>query len=271
MILLSAFALPVVAQIFNFSLRSNNEQLIDEALSGAFFRINQSYELCDTVNDEHFGRGGKDYFSIIPFIAVNTEKGVLMPSNILTPWDLDQDFSKYEGIYKPIVTASSVTSFDRVNSADAFSLFPIKGVSVSPDFLLSKDFDRVKNGLPVDSLAGMKKGWLVWLSSKKEENSSDSLKFLSIRKNIEVQDGMDFLSVPSPDITEPVYGGIYVTPSQSSVGQLTFSLTGVIVRDKDGWRLEFPFLKPVREEKSLTPIRTLPSNDKSIPLKKKKK
>ncbi len=54
-------ALPTTAQIFNFSLRTNNQQLIDEALAGAFVKINQSYELCDTVKDEHFGRDGKDF------------------------------------------------------------------------------------------------------------------------------------------------------------------------------------------------------------------
>lgn len=58
-------ALPATAQIFNFSLRTNNQQLIDEALSRAFVRINQSYELCDTVKDEHFGRDGKDNTSVI--------------------------------------------------------------------------------------------------------------------------------------------------------------------------------------------------------------
>ena len=45
--LLIAITLPMAAQIFNFSLRTNNQQLIDEALSGAFIKINQSYELCD--------------------------------------------------------------------------------------------------------------------------------------------------------------------------------------------------------------------------------
>ena len=32
--LLIAITLPMAAQIFNFSLRTNNQQLIDEALSG---------------------------------------------------------------------------------------------------------------------------------------------------------------------------------------------------------------------------------------------
>ncbi len=72
-------ALPVNAQIFNFSLRTNNQQLIDKALEGAFVRINQSYELCDTVKNEHFGRNEKDYFSIIPFIGVETERGLIFP------------------------------------------------------------------------------------------------------------------------------------------------------------------------------------------------
>ena len=61
LILMTIVALPTTAQILNFSLRTNNQQLIDKALAGAFVRINQSYELCDTVKDEHFGRNGKNY------------------------------------------------------------------------------------------------------------------------------------------------------------------------------------------------------------------
>lgn len=67
-VFLVLLAFPLNAQIFNFSLRTNNQQVIDEAMSGAFVRINQSYELCDTVQNEHFGRNEKDYFSIVPFV-----------------------------------------------------------------------------------------------------------------------------------------------------------------------------------------------------------
>ena len=103
LVLMACVSLQTTAQIFNFSLRTNNQQLIDEALAGAFVRINQSYELCDTIKDEHFGRGGKDYFSIIPFIGVQTEQGLIFPSAALRPWSCDKDFAEYDGQYKPLV------------------------------------------------------------------------------------------------------------------------------------------------------------------------
>lgn len=91
---MAAISLPLSAQFFNLSLKTNSQQLIDEALVGAFTKIEQGYELCDTVSDEHFGRNGKDYFSLIPFIGIETERGLLFPNGALEPWTLDKDFAK---------------------------------------------------------------------------------------------------------------------------------------------------------------------------------
>lgn len=184
LILTTLVSLPTTAQIFNFSLRTNNQQLIDEALAGAFVRINQSYELCDTVKDEHFGRDGKDYFSIIPFIGIETERGLIFPSATLKPWSYDSDFNEYKNQYKPLVTGSKLVLLN--NSKDLVvrnvkELFA--GNDISKYLCALNDTTQNNQGLKVDTVPGLKNGWLIWLSSNSNLAESDSVRFTSIKKD----------------------------------------------------------------------------------------
>lgn len=265
-------SLPTTAQIFNFSLRTNNQQLIDEALAGAFVRINQSYELCDTIKDEHFGRDGKDFFSIISFIGIETERGLVFPSATLKPWSYDKDFEEYQGQYKPLITKTKVRGLNNGKEdliLDASHLF--LGKDVSKHLSVLCDSTQSSKGLKVDTIPGAKNGWLIWLSSNSNLAETDSVRFTSIKKDIEVPIDGGFLHIDKPEISETVYGGIYVTPIQSSIGQLTFTLTGVMVLDEEGWIIDFPFIKEPEENKTLTPINGISGGAKLNPLKKKRK
>ena len=270
--LLIAITLPMAAQIFNFSLRTNNQQLIDEALSGAFIKINQSYELCDSVNDEHFGRNGKDYFNIIPFLGIATTKGFVFPSAMLEPWTYDSDYDEYKGQYKPLVSASkySVLNTDKDLCLD-ISNQPASSTGITKYLCLLNDTIQQRSGLPIDTVTGIKNGWLIWLSSNTNLVDTDSVRFTSIKKEIEVPIDGGFLHIDKPEISETVYGGVYVSPIQTSIGQLTFTLTGVMVLDDEGWVIDFPFIQRPKETRNLTPINDLPERGKLNQLKKKKK
>lgn len=272
LILMTIVALPTTAQILNFSLRTNNQQLIDKALAGAFVRINQSYELCDTVKDEHFGRNGKDYFSIISFIGIETEQGLIFPSTTLKPWTYDNDFNEYKGKYKPLVTESKINILNhRVGYAVRNVELPFTGTSLSKYLSIYNDSIQHNQGLKIDTIPGSKNGWVIWLSSNSTLSETDSVRFTSIKKDIEVPTDGGSLHIEKLETNETVFGGIYVTPVQSSIGQLTFTLTGIMVLDEDSWVLDFPFMKTPKEVKILTPINGLSGGGKLNPLKKKRK
>ena len=270
--LLTLVAIPSTAQIFNFSLRTNNQQLIDKALSGAFVRINQSYELCDTVKVEHFGRDGKDYFNIVPFIGVKSEEGIVFPSLALTPWANDCDFDKYKDRYKPLATKSSISLLNiEEEQASKYSGSPIGGLAMTKYLCTMVDTIQMVKGLNVDSIPGRKDGWFIWLSSNQNLAETDSVKFTSIKKDLEVPDDGEFLRIDTPEISGTVHGGIYVIPTQTAVGQITFTLTGIMVSDEEGWILDFPFITERRENKPLTPIKGTTDEKKLNQLKAKKK
>lgn len=259
------------AQIFNFSLRTNNQQLIDKALEGGFVRINQSYELCDTVNDAHFGRDGKDYFSIVPFVGVETERGLIFPSATLSPWIYDRDFEEYRDQYKPSVTNSKVSLLNSPDKAVRSISEVVLGENLSDHLSYLKDSTQTVAGFSVDTVPGAKDGWLIWITSDDNLAESDSVKYNSIKKDIEVPTDGGFLRLEKPELSGTVYGGIYVTPVQTGVGSISFTLTGVMVLDEEGWVLDFPFIETVKESKILTPIQNLGESRKLNQLKKKRK
>ena len=272
LILLTLVALPSTAQIFNFSLRTNNQQLIDKALSGAFVRINQSYELCDTVKDEHFGRDGKDYFNIVPFIGIETEKGLVFPASVQTPWINDRDFDKYKDRYKPISTKSTISLLNKVEEqAHKYSGSPIDVLAMTKYLCSMADTTHTGKGLNVDSISGRKDGWFIWVSSEKDLVETDTVKLTSIKKELEVPVDGEFFRIDTPEISDTVYGGIYVTPTQTAVGQITFTLTGIMVSDEEGWILDFPFITEKKENKPLTPIKGITDEKKLNHLKATKK
>lgn len=265
-------ALPMAAQIFNFSLRTNNQQLIDEALDGAFVRINQSYELCDTTTDERFGRGGRDYFNIVPFIGVLTEEGLVFPTASMQPWDKDIDFDDYRDSYKPLPCASELTLF-RDGKSEIYvprdSLSAAKGMTSGLMLLPVKTGGN--EGLVLDTVPGLKNGWLVWLSSESNLIEADSLEYTSFRKEIEVSANGEMIQLENPEITGKIYGGLYIVPVRTAPGKLTFSISGIAVEDGEAWFLEFPFItaRTMKEPRLLTPIAGS-SKDKLNPFNSKR-
>ena len=263
-IVLTSFSMS--AQLFNFSLRTNNQQLIDDALAGAFVRINQSYELCDTVNDAHFGRDGKDYFSIISFIGVETESGLLFPTATLKPWTYDKAFKDYQNKYQPLLTSTKITRLNGGCDVEFNSI--LVGDSIKHTLSILNNSTK---GLRIDTVPGEKEGWIIWLSSNESLAANDTVRLTSIKKNIDVPIDGEHLTIDNPDISETVYGGVYVTPKQTAVGQITFELTGVMVMNEDSWDIIFPFIEAKMEPKILTPIISPLQSGKLNPLKPKKK
>lgn len=263
--------LPIDAQIFNFSLKTNNLQLIDKAMEGAFVKINQSYELCDTISNEHFGRNEKDYFSIIPFIGIETERGLVFPTAAMMPWINDKDFEEYKGKYKPILTNSKLSLLNTPNSSIRSLTAKIIGEEVSKRLSILNEGSQSVTGLPVDSISGVKDGWFIWLTSESDIVEKDSVKFISIKKEIEVPFDGEHLNIESPDLSGTIYGGIYVTPVQTAIGQLMFNLTGVMISDDEGWIIDFPFIKANKQTIQLTPIEGGREKNGYNQLKKKKK
>ncbi len=256
-LLCGSICLPLSAQNLNLSLRTNNQQLIENALSGAFLKISQSYELCDTIKNEHFGREGRNYFSVISFIGVETERGLIYPSVAEKPWMTDEDFKEYEGKYKPIVSTTSISSLCNKSQEKRSVNMPFSGDMIVNDLSIINDSSYTNVGLKVDTIPGNKDGWFIWITQLDNKSKNDSVRLTSVRQSIETPEGQSCIYIRKPEQLENICGGIYVTPVQTAIGQITLFMTGMMINTEEGWKLSFPFMCDVDKTKPLTPISNL--------------
>lgn len=254
---LLCFGISAKGQVLNFAFRSNNQQILEDALKGAFVTIVQSYELCDSTTNERFGREGKSYFSRIPFLGIETTKGLIIEKEALTPWHVDEDFQKYEGKYVPVLTESSFEAIHsetskRLNPPALFSLENTKELN---GFLCFNDSIEQNLGIEVDAIAGLKKGWIIWLTST-NDNQNDGIKLNPIRKDLEISEDGIPIQIDTPSGEDDIIGGIYVVPTQTKIGQVTLLISGILSYSDNDWKINFPFLSSLKkDEKPLTPVK----------------
>ena len=274
LLLTAAWLIPQVshAQFMGFSFKSNNQIFIEQALQHAFVNVEQSYQLQDTIHNEIFGRDGKDYFSIIPFLGMRTLQGLLIAQDAVHPWKYDEDFNQYEGKYKPIVFRSKLTylrsELESKETSPVVTEVNVQKLTETPFALYVDSLHR--NGLMCDTVAGSKSGWMVWVIDTKNQNRPDSIRLVSYKKDLYIKHSTDTISVDIPDNNQPILGGIFVNPVQTHVGQITFLLTGVAVGKDKHWILHFPFLAQAENEKNELTIIKSESNQNKFPKKKKK-
>jgi hypothetical protein len=122
-------------------------------------------------------------------------------------------------------------------------------------------------------------GWLVWITADKaiieSEKASTSLSIY--KKAIEFNSDSLKYEVEAPQVSRIIWGGIFIVPVQTEIGQLTFKLGGVVVASGlNQWRLEvptFPELPVVSAPtagEELTPLNESDSSDNKKKNKKKK-
>lgn len=266
--LLSVLSITSSAQLLSMSLKSNNQQLIDEALKGAVVRVDAYYDLCDTLKNEHFGRNGKDFFNKVSTIGVVTEKGLLCQNDVVSPWGMDGDFKEFEAQYKPNVT--KILTFKIEDNNDAGKPIEISKSSKRNNLTFAND-STYMNGLRIDSISGQKDGWAIFYLQTKTSNGGDSIKIVSQKKELHVSSTNEAITVEAPASQETVLGGIFVTPVQTGIGQISMYLTGYIAKEGGQLKLIAPYISNTPSNKVLTPISAINEAEKFKQIKKKRK
>lgn len=239
------------AQGLAFSFKSDNQRLVEDALEGSCFLIQQKYELMDSISKKHFGRGGKDYFNMLSFVGISTTKGIIFNEELLAPWMIDKDFKEYQGKYIPLVKKSSILAKEGI----LLSLNEQNTPKIAESSLcLYKDSIFIQRGLEIDSMPGKKKGWVVWAVHSKNDAKSTDFTLHPIYKEIEINDENHIIKIDRPNIEGNIMGGFYIISQIESVGHIAFKLTGVISIYEDYPRLECPFFRKPQSNHKLTLI-----------------
>lgn len=224
------------AQIY----KTSNQQLIEDAIKNGIIVICQSYQLEDTTTHQRYGRYGNKEFGKSYSIGVKVNGGIAVTNKTTKPWEYDNNYSRYRDSHKPILYQTTVkelsdSSFTQVNIG-IDSIGSTHGISIIPDTLSYNG-----HGFQYHKHDGKTDGWIVWITSPvdiQDCDSSRTVDHIIYRKNIEYHPDSLSYTIDVPQSTKKIWGGIFVVPQQTQIGELTFDLGGIIVETSpSSWQM----------------------------------
>lgn len=249
----------MTGQIF----KSQNQQFVEQAIRGGIFIIKQTYQLEDTATQQRFGRYGNEEFGAFSSLAVRSSDGYLADSRLLSPWETDSNFARYRSSHRPVIARSySMELGDSIMkpisfSADSLNVGRSRLAKLCPGDSTFVGFENKRYDRPTE-------GWIVWLSN---DTTIDGFKgrkapeFTIFKRTVDFHPDSIAYGIDAPETTKQLWGGIFVVPEQTEVGQITFFLGGALVKDLESekWLVATP-ARPAtavsaRPEDELTPLR----------------
>lgn len=239
------------AQLTTKLINSTNQKLIETAIDNGFIIIRQSYVLEDDNTHQRFGRYGNDEFGKSVSLAIKIKDGIIISEKAIQPWKYDNSYVKYSTTHTPIKTTSEYkelsdsTFHEFFFSTDCMTQLT-NGIHVIKDSILfhGNGFDGIQQ-------TNNTNGWLVWVTSQKriEECDSDTHTAYTIYKyDLKYSADSICYEIEKPRIEDTIWGGIYIIPRQTGIGQLSFYIAGILSCNIKGqWQLF-----PVNINKQLT-------------------
>ena len=264
----------MMGQIF----KSPNQQFVEQAIRNGIFLIKQTYQLEDTTTLQRFGRYGNDEFGSYSSLAIRTSDGFIVDSQLLSPWETDSNFTRYRASHRPVLARSYSMEFgDSIMSpmtlfTDSLNIEQSRLVKLCPEDSSFVGFENKRYNSPTE-------GWIVWLSNDSTINEFKGHKipeFTIFKRTIDFQQDSVSYKIDAPNTSKKLWGGIFVVPEQTEIGQITFFLGGVIVKDIESgeWAVVSPIHRAtvdvMRPEDELTPLNQQPVDKKKNNKKKKK-
>lgn len=269
-----------------FSTLTESQDMVATTIRNSIFLIKQSYLLQDSINNENFGLNGENEFGHSVSWGIKVKGGYCFFDIAEKPWEYDDGYTQYRGKYVPkkcgtqyVELEDSVTHQIK-ESHNSKTIFPSKA------YYKTDSITFQNKGFVTDFSLGYKKGWIVWLTSEHsltELSFQDSISYIIYKKEITV-DEKRYCEIETPLSERKMLGGFYLIPKQTTIGELTFFLTGLLVPDKDNkWNIIIPSEKTIQKDNNgntsqnvdniLTPIKkkdSEPKNKRKKQLKKKK-
>jgi len=222
---------------------SSNQQLIEDAVKDGLFVVRSCYRLQDTTKTEptYFGRNNLPYFGNTYSLGIKVRSGYYTDDIAARPWLYDSNYDTYRtaASYKPVISESYYRPHhDSTYLSLPYQDRPVKEITKEQVYFTEDTVFQDKGFIP-DTLPGLKKGWLVWVTTDKplHEQPGQTLSFSIYRSELTFDGDTGRYEVRSLATDRIVLGGIYVIPDFSEVGQITFRVAGVLSKKGDQWNV----------------------------------
>ena len=221
----------------------SNQQMIEEAVKDGLFVVRRYYQLQDTTKTEptYFGWNNLPYFGFTYSLGMKVISGYYMDDMAARPWVYDSRYDEYRGNarYVPVISESEY----RLHNDTVYLTLPFRdrivGEITKDHICFIQDTVFRNKGFMVDTVGGVKKGWLVWAVTDKplSEQPGQALSFLSYRAELTFEAGKESYEVRNLTTDKVISGGIYVVPDYSKIGRITFRMAGILAKSGEQWKV----------------------------------
>lgn len=229
---------------------SNNQKMVSDALSKAFFVIETPYNIQDSTGVA-YGRN-HTFFNRSYTLGLHAKEGLAIHAKALYPWIGDADFDKYKHAYTPVLRTSCIRELDgTVDSLLLDTTVWKKQCLGDVSYYLSKQNASLKHGVQLDTTF-VGEGWMVWITANTQMSKMDSTTkthYLVYRKSFDLtqKDTCAIGALPfSAD--EYVWGGAWFIPHFDGMGKIDFLLAGICFKNGDDWFLSRSYLEEITKE-----------------------
>ena len=258
-IILALLPIMCYAQFEASMFTTNNQKLIEQAVKSGITIIERTYQLEDSTTRQRFGRYGNEIFGKSRSLGIRVGNSIIVDQKILTPWESDVNFDRFRASHIPVIASSHIIELDDTIKKNVV----IKEDSVfhvTKSLISLPDSSIVIEGFAIDMFDQPTEGWMVLITSNKTISEWDGTPILySIyKKNIDFSSDNNEYEVETPQMPNNIWGGVFIIPKQTQIGQLTFTLAGILVKNSDNnWSLETPLIpeeRVVQQLDELTPL-----------------
>ncbi|WP_163211647.1 hypothetical protein [Bacteroides sp. 519] len=224
---------------------SDNQQLVVSAIENSLFVLRQSYQLKDTLTNEYYGRGGRNDFGTLFSLGVKLQQSYCVTDKAIRPWEHDENFNRYRSSnYVPIIIKTHYKELCDSCYYETLEFHNRLLTEIHPNELYQlTDSTFNKQGFETDTSVGKRNGWLVWLVAANTIEKADSVtvSYIIYRKELNRETGKNEYEIDAPSTNQHPWGGIFIVPEQTAIGQITFRLAGILMKKEDKWRIITPF------------------------------
>lgn len=232
---------------------SANQKLIEDAVKNGIFLLRQDYQLKDTATGKYYGRGGNNMFGSVYAWGIKVKGGYYLSDRGVRPWRYDANFDEYRRTHVPVlyktyrkeITDTTIITL-QWDGEQMTELVPGKFGYVTDSLFQEEGFEA-------DLTFGKKAGWLVWIIAEKaieEAMPGTPVSYTIYRKELTIKKDVEEYPTNAPSTERKIWGGIYIVPEQTAVGQITFRLVGIMAQLDGQWTVFTPFRKIAALEES---------------------
>ena len=218
---------------------SSEQQLVQSVVSNSLLIIEQSYQLRDTVSNQLFGRNNRPEFGKIRGIGVKSTAGYILGKQLMTPWMLDANCTRYLNEYKGVL--SKTTAFELTDTVSPAHELPISIMASQNTKVCCVNDTTVFHGKGFETRRNHDiNGWMIWITSRSGLNDlkeGDRINYIIYKKEFELTPDSVLYKVTPPTTDETILGGIYITQAIPQIGMMQFYLDGFLYNEANEWNM----------------------------------